>query len=215
MVLTRMLTRIQYCAIMNTVHIGRGGNMNRLATSKEALLEIARDIFYREGISKVSIRRLASESGVAIGTVYNYYPSKADLVSDIMEDFWRKVFHGSHFDTESGDFLGSVGEIYRRLSANLAVFERAFLEDLPSMEKAERAKSQITWQKYLDHMKAGVLRILKKDVRIDRKVWTEEFTPEALVDFTFSHIVLALTEGKKDCRYLLLLLEKLLYSAKS
>ena len=58
--------------------------MNKSATSKEALLEIARDISYREGISKVSIRRLASESGVAIGTVYNYYPSKADLVAEIM-----------------------------------------------------------------------------------------------------------------------------------
>ena len=30
--------------------------MNKSATSKEALLEIARDISYREGISKVSIQ---------------------------------------------------------------------------------------------------------------------------------------------------------------
>lgn len=188
--------------------------MNKSATSKEALLEIARDISYREGISKVSIRRLASESGVAIGTVYNYYPSKADLVAEIMEDFWRNVFHGSHFDTESGDFLGSVEEIYRRFSVNLAVFEREFLEDLPAMEKAEREKSRVIEQKYIQHMKAGVLRILEKDGRVDTKVWTEEFTPEMLVDFTFSNIVLALTEGREDCRYLLLVLERLLYGAK-
>ncbi len=187
--------------------------MNKSATSKETLLEIARDISYREGISKVSIRRLAAQSGVAIGTVYNYYPSKADLVADIMEDFWRNVFHGSHFDTESGDFLTSVEEIYRRLSVNLTIFEKEFLEDLPAMEKAEREKSRVIEQKYIEHMKAGVLRILEKDERVDETVWTEEFTRENLVDFTFSNMVLALTEGRKTCGYLLLVLKKLLYGA--
>lgn len=185
--------------------------MNKSATSKETLLEIARDISYREGISKVSIRRLAAQSGVAIGTVYNYYPSKSDLVADIMEDFWRNVFHGSHFDTESGDFLTSVEEIYRRLSVNLTIFEKEFLEDLPAMEKAEREKSRVIEQKYIEHMKAGVLRILEKDERVDETVWTETFTREALVDFTFSNMVLALTEGRETCGYLLLVLKRLLY----
>lgn len=185
--------------------------MNKSATSKEMLLEIARDISYREGISKVSIRRLASESGVAIGTVYNYYPSKADLVADVMEDFWRNVFHGSHFDTESGDFLGSVKEIYERVSMNLGVFEKEFLEDLTGMEKEERKKSRMIGENYVIHMKTGVLRILLKDERIDPTVWTEEFTPEMLVDFTFSNMVSAMREGGKDCRYLLMVLKRLLY----
>ncbi|MFR4439841.1 MAG: TetR/AcrR family transcriptional regulator [Hungatella sp.] len=38
-------------------------------------------------IGKLSIRRLASESGIAIGTVYNYFPSKADLIAEVLEDF--------------------------------------------------------------------------------------------------------------------------------
>lgn len=187
--------------------------MNKLATSKETLLGIARDISYHEGISKVSIRRLASESGVAIGTVYNYYPSKADLVADIMEDFWRNVFHGSHFNTESGDFLGSIEEIYHRLSVNLAVFEKEFLEDLSNMEKTGREKSRGIEQTYIEHMKMGVLRILAKDIQVNQAVWTDAFTPEELVDFTFSNMVLALTEGRENCRYLLLVLEKLIYGS--
>lgn len=185
--------------------------MNKSATSKGTLLEIAREIAYREGISKVSIRRLAAQSGVAIGTVYNYYPSKADLVADVMEDFWRNVFHGSHFDTESSDFLGSVEEIYRRLSVSLSVFERDFLEDLSGMEKAEKEKSRIVEQRYIEHMKAGVLRILYKDQRIGGQVWTEAFTREELVEFTFSNMVKALEEGRETCTFLLEVLERLLY----
>ena len=50
--------------------------MKKSATSKEELLAIAKEIAGREGIGNLNIRRLASESGIAIGTVYNYYPSK-------------------------------------------------------------------------------------------------------------------------------------------
>ena len=187
--------------------------MNKSATSKEVLLERAREIAYHEGVSRLSIRRLAAEMGIAVGTVYNYYPSKADLVADVMEDFWRNVFHGSHFDTESSDFLESVREIYRRLSVSLAVFEKEFLEDLSAMERAEKEKSRMVEQRYIEHMKAGVLKILCRDPRIDPTVWTDDFTPEALVEFTFSNITLSLTEGQADCEYLCTVLERLLYQS--
>lgn len=185
--------------------------MNKSATSKEALLEIARDIAYHEGISKVSIRRLANESGVAIGTVYNYYPSKADLVVAVMEDFWKNVFHGSHFNTDSRDYLGSIEEIYKRLSVNLAVFHKEFLEDLPGMKKAEKEKSHMVEQRYIEHMKAGVLSIINRDDRISPSVWSEDFTQEDLVAFTFSNMVMLLMEKKTDCRYLCKVLERVLY----
>lgn len=189
--------------------------MNKSATSKEALLEIARDIAYHEGISKVSIRRLANESHVAIGTVYNYYPSKTDLVAEVMEDFWRNVFHGSHFNTESQDFLGSIQDIYNRISVNLAVFRKEFLEDLPGMEKTDRVKSHLVEQGYLEHMQAGVLMILKRDDRIADSLWDEVFTPEALVEFVFSNMLMLLMEQKEDCRYLCQLLERVLYQTNS
>ena len=60
--------------------------MKKSATSKEELLAIAKEIAGREGIGNLNIRRLASESGIAIGTVYNYYPSKGDLIGAVMED---------------------------------------------------------------------------------------------------------------------------------
>ena len=66
--------------------------MNKTATSRQALLEAAREIARRDGLGHISIRRTAAMCGVSIGTVYNYYPAKADLVLAVIEDFWKRVF---------------------------------------------------------------------------------------------------------------------------
>ena len=65
--------------------------MNKTATSRQALLEAAREIARRDGLGHISIRRTAAMCGVSIGTVYNYYPAKADLVLAVIEDFWKRV----------------------------------------------------------------------------------------------------------------------------
>lgn len=195
---------------MNSVHVG-GESVNKSVTSKEELIEIAREIAYGEGISKLSVRRLAAASGIAIGTVYNYFPSKADLVSEVLQEFWRNVFHGSHFQADSHDFLGSVEEIYMRLHRNLAVFRKEFLEDLAGMDKSEKEKSYQAELLYAGHMKAGMLQILERDHRILNGIWTEGFSKEALVEFTFCNMVMLLQEGRGNCNYLKQVLSRLLY----
>lgn len=186
--------------------------MNKQAASKEGLLETAREIAYQEGISRLSIRRLAADSKIAIGTVYNYFPSKADLVAAVMEDFWRNVFHGSCFDTESRDFLKSLEEIYGRLQENLAVFKKEFLDDLQSLNQVEKTKSYQVELMYMEHMKAGVLRILNRDAGIAEAVWTEVFTKERLVEFSFSNMMMLLSKGEPELGYFKMILERLLYN---
>ena len=56
--------------------------MNHLATSKEDILAASRDLIKENGWDAVSIRAVASRCSVSAGTIYNYYESKADLLSD-------------------------------------------------------------------------------------------------------------------------------------
>ena len=96
--------------------------MNKTATSRQALLEAAREIARRDGLGHISIRRTAAMCGVSIGTVYNYYPAKADLVLAVIEDFWKRVFHGglSCDFTHGSDFSAVCGQIYTALRTHLA-----------------------------------------------------------------------------------------------
>ena len=61
--------------------------MNKVVTSKDELLEAAEQITYEEGMTHLSIRSLAKKLDISVGVVYNYFPSKADLVLAIIENF--------------------------------------------------------------------------------------------------------------------------------
>lgn len=185
--------------------------MNKSATSKELLLETAKEIAYREGISKLSIRRVAAESGIAIGTVYNYYPAKSDLILAVMEDFWRSVFHRGSFDTESSDFIYSFGQLFEMIRGNLAQFEHSFLLEIPSLGQSDTPKGKQMERMYLEHMKDGMLRILIRDEKVDETVWNQSFTRKQFLDFAFANLMISIQAGAESCSFLQQIFRRLLY----
>ncbi|QFZ72041.1 TetR family transcriptional regulator [Streptomyces fagopyri] len=52
----------------------------RGATPRDHLLEIAGDLFYREGINTVGVDRILSEAGVTRATMYRHFAGKEQLV---------------------------------------------------------------------------------------------------------------------------------------
>ncbi|MBQ9613405.1 MAG: helix-turn-helix transcriptional regulator [Lachnospiraceae bacterium] len=57
----------------------------------EKMLRAARKILLEEGYDQLTIRRIAGECGTAVGTVYNYFPSKDYLAAGVMLGDWRKL----------------------------------------------------------------------------------------------------------------------------
>lgn len=185
--------------------------MNRSATSKELLLKTAIEIAYHEGISKLSIRRVAAQSGIAIGTVYNYYPAKSDLILAVMEDFWRKVFHKSQFDVESCDFLESYKQIFYSLKENLSRFESCFLKEAVRLSQTESVKGKELELMYWNHMKEGMLRILLRDEAVKADAFTDSFSREAFINFSFSNLISLLRANDENCEFVVLVFRKLIY----
>lgn len=48
-------------------------------TKKEALLEVAADLFYEQGFNCTGIKQIIEAAGIAKGTFYSHYKSKADI----------------------------------------------------------------------------------------------------------------------------------------
>ena len=63
--------------------------MKRLAARRRAILTAARDIASSGGMAAVQIAPVALRADVAAGTVYRYFPSKADLVSELIAEVAR------------------------------------------------------------------------------------------------------------------------------
>lgn len=66
--------------------------MKKHITSTDKILKVCRDLVAKNNISKLSMRAVASECNIALGSLYNYFPSKADLVCSTVESIWQEVF---------------------------------------------------------------------------------------------------------------------------
>ena len=66
--------------------------MNTIVTSKEDILKNSRELIREKGWAAVSIRSVASACGVSVGSIYNYYDSKAELISATVESVWCEIF---------------------------------------------------------------------------------------------------------------------------
>ncbi len=58
--------------------------VRRLAAREQAILEAARALAVAHGMAAVQIAAVAKHAGIAAGTVYRYFPSKADLVAALI-----------------------------------------------------------------------------------------------------------------------------------
>ncbi len=56
--------------------------------SKEEVLSCASDIIKSEGLEACTIRSLAAHLNVAVGTIYNYFPSHEKLLQETFETSW-------------------------------------------------------------------------------------------------------------------------------
>lgn len=59
--------------------------------AREKILENARRRLFENGYQHLSLREVAKESGIATGTIYNYFANKDYLIANIMLGDWENI----------------------------------------------------------------------------------------------------------------------------
>ena len=82
----------------------------------ETIRRVAIDVFARQGYHGSSLRQIAKESGLTLGTLYHYYPSKQDLLAELMGDALQPLIVSGHKVRAelAGDPRGQLAEAVRR-----------------------------------------------------------------------------------------------------
>jgi AcrR family transcriptional regulator len=65
--------------------------VRRLAEREQAIVDAARSAAQTGGLAAVQIAAVAQRAGIASGTVYRYFPSKSDLVSEVIGAVTERV----------------------------------------------------------------------------------------------------------------------------
>lgn len=186
--------------------------MNKTVTSREELLRASYEIILVEGSGKLNIRSLAKKCNISIGSVYNYFPSKSELLLAVSEEFWRKIFYPSMHKLQKCDhFLEVFKNIYNELCKHLPVFRSMILTQYKDMNSSVIDQGRKIERDYLSHIKAELLKILSKDPSVSDNIWSIDFTPSQFIDFLFQIMFVQLTQGITDCTYLLEIIRRILY----
>lgn len=187
--------------------------MNHAAASRDALLDAAERIVCDEGFEALSIRRLAAECGVAVGTVYNYFASKSELVVAVIEHFWRSMLHGAVCAPPPHQrFTDYLAALYAALFERVRRFREGLLLRMASLSDEQRAMGLTLERRYYAHMEEGLLLALSQDEEIGSGVFSEGFTKEALCEHALMTMLTRLKAGERDCAFLVRLLERILYT---
>lgn len=87
---------------------------------REQILEAALDVFSQKGFDKSTVPDIARQAGIAVGSIYNYYPSKRDLFVAAISKFVIEPFAAVIKQTPrngDADYIAAIME--NRLSIGL------------------------------------------------------------------------------------------------
>lgn len=185
--------------------------MNTVVTSKEDILKTSRELIQQKGLPAINIRSVAAACGVSVGSIYNYFASKAALVSAVVESVWREIFYCSKDSAVFWNTQDCITWMYARMQYGCTQYPGFFtLHSLSFMQEDKsdgKQKMQQTWQHILD----GLCLVLKQDARIRADAFTEQFTAERFADVLFSLMLSAFLRQDYDPAAVLEIVRRTLY----
>lgn len=113
-----------------------------LPNLRQTLIEKAIELSRTGGLSGLKLRDLARECDIALGTLYNYYPTKDSLVLDVVQQFWQNCFHQKTFP--EGNVLVKLDWLYAMMKQSIDEFSAEFLYAASGLSPAalEEAKTR-------------------------------------------------------------------------
>ena len=164
----------------------------RSVITSEEILEQAYELACEQGLRSLSIRSIAAACDVSVGTVYNSYASKTELINDVVGMFWQRAFAetmktlAAH---EGNDFIAFCEALSQSLKNVLKEFRKEFLSDLSALSEGDRLSAQKREQQSFIHARAGIERALLSDPKIKQDRLTGAMAPEVLAALVWETLI--------------------------
>ncbi len=96
---------------------------------KDKILAVAKERLFAEGYRGLSLRGVAAECGVSVGTIYNYYQNKDMLIATIMMEDWQIALAQMQAACQTAATVGQgVGAIYDALATFSAIYAEVWAQ---------------------------------------------------------------------------------------
>lgn len=187
--------------------------VNTAVTSREAILTVCREMVSRQGLSSLNMRSVARACQVALGSLYNYFPSKDDLLLATVESVWQDIFHMGGLPDQALSFPGCVQWIFDRVQQGRRTYPNFFTVHSLLFASSEKERARQAMGRHLAHIKTALEEALRRDPDLRPDAFSPAFSREEFLDFVLTSLLALLLQGKPDCSLLLELIRRAIYPA--
>lgn len=186
--------------------------MNKTLTSKEAILAVAKEIVTQAGTQALNMREVAQRCNVAVGSVYNYFPSKEDLLIETIQMVWTEIMHHSKECSSEIGFAENVIFLFERVRSGADKYPSFFTIHSMNFSGGEKSKGREAMNQYFDHIKRGLKESLSRDGKVRKDAFDDDFTKADFVDFVFTNLISLFMRKQTSCSFLLEVIKRTIYS---
>ena len=175
--------------------------MNTVVTSRQALLAASRTVARRQGLGGLSIRAVAAEARVSVGSVYNYFSGKTELLAATVEEVWMQILSAPAY----------VHWLFHRIQSGAGEYPGFFQGHAAGFLPEGRSAGRRTMAEALGRVRQTLLEALEADCAVRPSAFDASFSREQLAAFVLDSLLGQMSRGADNCEGLEQVLRRLLY----
>lgn len=185
--------------------------MPKQVIDPEKLVSQAYAIALRDGVSALSVRKVAAACGIAVGSVYGYFPTKADLTAAVLTRFFDENLSDELCAVHLGErFTSYVRRFREALCAARADMSIDWFAEMRRLPSSEQEALEAVRAPMLAHIERGLIRVLDADEAVVRSRLVGPLSAERLCRYVLRAVFASLMEGN-ECETMFALLDAALY----
>ena len=185
--------------------------MSRAVTSEEEILKVSCGIVAKKGIAAVNMRTVASECGIALGSLYNYFSSKSELLSATIESVWKDIFQMGKTLEKCENIVEYLNLLFEGVENSRSRYPKFFSMHALGFTAGERQEGKKAMEVYFLRLKNQMAHFLENDEKIRQGIFTENLTAEIFTDYIFTLFLSILLEKQNEKESFLEFVKNYLY----
>lgn len=195
---------------MNIVHFKGVTAINPEKTSKEEILQICREIAEKKGLKALNMRAVAGECGIALGTLYNYFSDKEELLIATISRLWQDFFHLPPQSKTNPLFSEYVETLFRNVRERISGYRDFFTSHSAVIASDGKSRALNAMDKLTSEIRSTLLEVLREDKTVAPEFFGKELTRERFAEFVLDSMIMLLMQNK-PCDTLIAVIGRTIY----
>lgn len=162
----------------------------------DIILKTSKALALENGLHTLNIRLVAKECNISIGSIYNYFPSKNDLIIATVESIWQDIFKLDDNNLYFNDFISCIKWVFKAIYDSAKIYPNFFSSHSLAISNTQKDKGIKIMDSFIINIKKILLQTLNNDKNIRQNVFNEDLTDDIFIDYIFSLILQSISKNK-------------------